>query len=265
MEKNRLLIVGLEEAELQTIKQGVSCLVVVYNMLPNIKLIEGTLWVESTQVPDKYLEVNQVIYHGIFEDDYDFITLLALWNGACLPNAQGMMDCRLRHAGLVRAVKVSKFGNMPRGMSLKTQTWHTTNDTVGKWGNWHCGENKHRFTGEWQASEATVYEPFIKGEAVRIMIVGEQHWQIKLAGESWLKSIHHNTAGEMPIDADLLADGYALAHHFELQTVGIDYMIADSGEKYLLEVNHIPNVTVFPFVNEAYLKFAIAWVQQAIL
>ncbi len=261
MEKKRLLVVGLEEAEMQVIKQGITCLLISYDMLPNIKLVEGILYVESTQVPDKYLEVHQVIYHGIYEDDFDFITLLALWGGACLPNAQGMMDCRLRHSGLVRALRISKFGKLPRGMSLKVQTWHADSDTVSKWGNWHCGENKHRFIGEWQASEATVYEPFIKGEAVRIMIVGEQYWQIRLAGEDWLKSIHHDSAGEMPIDMDLVADGYALAHYFGLQTVGIDYMVGDDGEKYLLEVNHIPNVTVFPFVNESFLKFAVNWCQ----
>jgi hypothetical protein len=259
MEKERLLLIGLEEQEILHIKQVVSCLVVAYDMLPNIKLVENKLWVESTQTPDKYLEVHKVIYHGIFDHDFDFITLLALWGGACLPNAQGMLDFRLRHAGLARAVQVSNFGKLPRGMSLKPQTWVTEKDTVAKWSNWHCGENKHRFIGEWQSTEATVYEPFIVGEAVRIMIIGEQFWQIRLTGEDWLKSIHHDASGEMPADADLVADGFKIAHHFNMQMVGIDYMVAETGEKYLLEVNHIPNVTVFPFVNEAFLEYAIAW------
>lgn len=261
MEKKRLLLVGLEQNEVQYIKSHADCLVVAYDMLPRIKLVEGVLWVESTQTPDKYLEVHKVIYHGIIDQDFDFITLLALWGGACLPAAQGMMDLRLRHSGLVRVIKVSRFGKLPRGMSLDSTLWQARQDTVAKWSNWHCGENKHRFVGEWQASEATVYEPFIKGEAVRIMIVGDKYWQIRLTGEDWLKSIHHDASGEMPADADLVADGFALAQHFGLQIVGIDYMVAETGEKYLLEVNHIPNVTVFPFVNEVFLEYAVKFLQ----
>lgn len=46
----------------------------------------------------------------------------------------------------------------------------------------------------------------------------------------------------------------------KLKIVGIDYMIGHDGNRYLLEVNHIPNVTVFPFVNEAFLRFAVKWV-----
>jgi hypothetical protein len=262
MEKKRILLIGLEEREINYIRQAVSFLVVAYDMLPNIKLVEGTLWVESTQIPDKYLEVDKVVYHGIFDQDYDFITLLALWGGTCLPNAQGMLDFRLRHAGLVRAVQVSNFGKLPRGMSLKNQMWNAQSDTVAKWSNWHCGENKHRFVGEWQPTEPTVYEPFIVGEAVRIMIIGEQFWQIRLTGENWLKSIHHDEAGEMSAEADLVADGFKIAHHFNMQMVGIDYMVAETGEKYLLEVNHIPNVTVFPFVNEAFLQYAVEWIKK---
>ena len=159
MEKSRLLLVGLEENEIQYIKTHTTYLVTAYDMLPNIKLVEGKLWVESTQTPDKYLEVHKVIYHGIIDADFDFITLLALWGGACLPNAHGMMDLRLRHSGLARAIKASKFGALPRSMSLKAQTWEASRDTVAKWSNWHCGENKHRFTGKWEASEPTVYEP----------------------------------------------------------------------------------------------------------
>lgn len=262
MEKKRLLLVGLEENEVRHIKENVDCLVIAYDMLPRVQLVEGVLWVESTQVPDKFFPVDKVIYHGIFDHDFDFITLLALWGGECLPNAHGMLDFRLRHAGLARAVRVSHFGKLPRGMSIRPQTWNASQDTVAKWSNWHCGENKHRFVGEWQASESTTYEPFIVGEAVRIMIIGEQFWQIHLTGEDWLKSIHHNEAGEMPADSLLVEDGFRIARHFQMEMVGIDYMVAHTGERYLLEVNHIPNVTVFPFVNTVFLEYAITWAKK---
>lgn len=44
--------------------------------MPHVKLEAGKLYVASTQVPDKFLEVHQVIYHGIYEHDFNFITLL---------------------------------------------------------------------------------------------------------------------------------------------------------------------------------------------
>lgn len=260
MDRKRLLLVGLEENEVVAIKAQVNGLVIAYDTLPAIRLREGLLEVESKQVPGRYLLVDKVIYHGIFEDDFDFITLLALWGGPCLPDAHGMMDCRLRHSGLVRALRVSRFGMAPRGMSIRPEDWHSDHEVVAKWGNWHCGENKHRFTGSWATSEPTVFEPFFQGEAVRIMLIGGKAWQIRLTGDDWLKSIHHADSAGMEMDAELLADTRALAAHFHLHVCGVDYIVAHDGSKHLLEVNHIPNVTVFPFVRDAYIELAVDWV-----
>jgi hypothetical protein len=258
----RILFVGLEEPEVQEITQQTGCLSVVYEHLPNVKLVEGELFAESRLHPGKFLKIDKVVYHGIFENDFDTLTLLALWGGPCLPDAGGMMDCRLRHSGLVRALRVTRFGNLPRGMSVGAGEWLAERPTVAKWSNWHCGENKARFQGAWTSpNEITVYEPFIEGEAVRLMLVGEQAWQIHLKGDDWLKSIHHTDAGQMPIDADLLEDARRLAAHFNFALVGIDYMIDNQGNKFLLEVNHIPNVTVFPFMREAYVAFAVQWIK----
>ncbi|MEN9611946.1 MAG: hypothetical protein RLZZ628_2760 [Bacteroidota bacterium] len=107
-------------------------------------------------------------------------------------------------------------------------------------------------------------EEFIHGEAVRVMLVGDKYWQIKLMGETWLKSIHHDDACEMPVDKALLEDTQNLARHFNLEIVGVDYMVGYNGEKYLLEVNHIPNVTIFPSMNEAFLEYARHWVRNHI-
>ncbi len=261
MTKPRTLFVGLEEPEVQAITQRADCLSVVYEHMPKVKLIDNELFAESRLHPNRFLKIDKVVYHGIFENDFDLITLLALWNGLCLPNAGGMMDCRLRHSGLVRALRVSRFGNLPRSMSLQAGEWQAETETVAKWSNWHCGENKARFLGEWTSpNEITVYEPFIEGEAVRIMLVGDQAWQIQLKGDDWLKSIHHQEAAQMPIDAELLKDALRLADYFQLSLAGIDYITDNHGNNYLLEVNHIPNITVFPFIREAYIDFAINWI-----
>lgn len=263
MDKQRILIVGLEEAEVNAIKQNLSFeyLIVQYDQVPQAKLVEGLLFVESPSVPDKYLLVDKVIFHGIYDNDFDFITLLALWNGPCLPNAIGMMDLRQRIPGLVRALSVSTYSGIKRGMVIGTQEYAAATEVVAKWGIWHCGEDKTRFTGEWTSTETSVIEEFIDGEAVRIMLVGNKYWQIRLTGDTWLKSIHNEGSWEMDVDAGLLQDSRAIAKHFNLQTVGVDYMVGTNGQKYLLEVNHIPNVTVFPFVNEAFVEFAHNWIR----
>ena len=264
MDKKRILVIGLEENEVRAIKEsvGIDFLVVHYDMLPNVKLVKGQLFVESPSVPNKYLPVDKVIFHGIYEKDYDFITLLALWNGPCLPNASGMMDLRQRIPGLARALKVSKFSGIKRSMILGNQEFFSPTEVVAKWGIWHCGEDKAKFNGNWTSVEPSVIEDYIEGEAVRIMIVGEKYWQIKLTGETWLKSIHNEGSGQMTINQELLEDSKNISKHFSLLTVGVDYIVGANGENYLLEVNHIPNVTVFPFVNEAFLEFASIWVTE---
>ena len=105
-------------------------------------------------------------------------------------------------------------------------------------------------------------EEFIEGEAVRIMLVGDRFWQIQLTGDSWLRSIHNKGSWEMEVVNDLLRDSINIAKYFDLQTVGVDYMVGNDGNKYLLEVNHIPNVTVFPFVNVAFLDYVENWIHK---
>ena len=64
----------------------------------------------------------------------------------------------------------------------------------------------------------------------------------------------------MPVDPDLLADVQQLRDHFGLPVIGVDYMIDREGRRHLLEVNHIPNVTVFPEIRRAYPEYVVKWV-----
>ena len=86
-----------------------------------------------------------------------------------------------------------------------------------------------------------------------------------MAGDGWLKSIHHPGADFMPIDPELLGDARRLAVHFGLETVGVDYMVATDGSRHLLEVNHVPNVTVLAEVRSAYLDLVVEWTGRELL
>jgi hypothetical protein len=259
MSMERLLLVGLEEPEVEALRPRVPMKLTVCEMLPRLHLWQGQLSVESPRVPLHYLPVSHVIFHGIFEDDLPFLSALALWGGPCFPRARGMVDCRLRLPCLLRALEVTRFGELTRGFVSPGATFEAASDCVAKWGEWHCGENKERFSGPWTAAEPTLLERFIEGEAVRIQIIGESAWQTRLGGDDWKRSIHHATAQMMPLDEDLLEDARRLQRLFGLEIIGIDYMIGSDGSKHLLEVNHIPSVTAFPEVREAYLEQVVGW------
>jgi hypothetical protein len=174
-----------------------------------------------------------------------------------------MMDARLRIPCLVRALEVTRFGSMLRGYADRATTVESQTDAVAKWGEWHCGENKERFQGKWKCDVPTLIEPFLDGDAVRIHLMGDRHWQIRLTGDGWKKSLHGAGAGFMDVDGELLDDSRRLQKHFGLEMLAMDYIVAKDGSKHLLEVNHIPNVTEFGEIREAYLDWAAGWAQAA--
>jgi hypothetical protein len=259
----RLLIVGLDEPEVLDLKSRLDSPAVSYELLPRIRIDNGRLLVENPNAFEAFVPVSRVVFHGIFEDDLSFLSALALWGGPCLPHARGMMDCRLRIPCLVRALEATRFGSMRRGYADRGTTIQSEGDAVAKWGEWHCGENKERFRGAWCCDQPTLVEPFIQGEAVRVHLMGERSWQIRLTSEGggWKKSLHGPGAGFMPVDPELLEDARRLQQHFRLEMLAMDYIVADDGTKHLLEVNHIPNVTVFPEIREAYLDWTARWVK----
>lgn len=252
-------IIGLDEPEFTQIQERVTIPIIAHEVLPGIIVQDGQLKVEARRGP-RLVPVAKVVFHAIFEHDLDFITALALWGGPTLPNAHSMIDCRLKFPCLVRALKHTRFGAPLRGYAAPRTRFFTETEKVAKWGNWHCGENKERFTDSWYSDEPCIIEDFLPGDAVRVVLIGDQAWQIKLAGAGWLKSIHPAEADFMPLDVELHADTQALREAFGLEIIANDYIIGPDGDKHLLEVNHIPNVTRFPPIWEAYCDFVVDWI-----
>ncbi|MEM8531845.1 MAG: hypothetical protein AAGF95_13435 [Chloroflexota bacterium] len=257
--KDRLCIIGLDELAYEDIRAQVFMPVVGYEVVPPMMVHNGQLLVAS-RTRSGMLPVSRVVFHGIFENDFNCITALALWGGPCLPNAHGMMDCRLRFPCLVRALQHTQFGDPLRGYIMAGVLFTVESDHVAKWGNWHCGENKARFTGAWESTHDATIEPFLDGQSVRVVLIGDKHWQIKLEGSDWLKSIHDSQAALMPVDAELLADTRRVSKALRLETIANDYIVTADGSKHLLEVNHIPNVTRFPEIWHAYKAHVVRWV-----
>jgi hypothetical protein len=257
------LIVGLDQPELDMISGRLEgdWRVIGHEMMPIYELRHGELWVDSDRAPGSMRRVDAVVFHGIFpiEQDLDFLTALALWGGACLPEARGMLVCRLRGMGLVEARRWSRFGGMPRGFMRAGQRLVGEGERVAKWGQWHCGEGKAIVGGGWVAPESAIIEPLIEGVAVRVMLMGERVWQVRLEGDGWQKSIHHPSAAFTALDEALVEDTRRLSRGLGLCMIGVDYMIDTEGVPHLLEVNHAPNVTRFAEVREAFGGFVVDW------
>jgi hypothetical protein len=258
---DRICLVGLDEPESTAIRERLAgTRVLAHDMLPRILVKDGQLLVESSSGV-RFVPVSKVVFHGIFEEDLDFIAALALWGGPCLPNALGMMDCGLKLPCLVRALRYTRFGAPPRGYAAPGTAFDSDRERVAKWGNWHCGENKARFTDSWTSDQACIIEDFLAGQAVRVVLIGDRYWQIRLEGEGWLKSIHDPRAAFMEVDGELLADARHIRSAFGLEILANDYIVGSDGSRHLLEVNHIPNVTRFPEIREAYLDYAVRWIR----
>lgn len=224
--------------------------------VPPRLVADGDLLFAETPNRTGYEPVSRVVFHGIFEDDPELLAALALWGGPCFPAPRPMMDCRLRLPGLVRALPHTRFG-LRRGFASPGATYRPAAESVAKWGNWHCGENKARVTAEW-AAEPTLFEPFVEGDAVRVVILGGRVWQIRMAGPGWLKSVHATGATFMDADPELVEDTKAAGAGLGLDILANDYIVAGN-RKALLEVNHIPSVTCFPELWQAYLDAVAHW------
>ncbi len=259
---NRLpCLIGLDSAELTEIKNRFGGPMVCHELLPAMMVRDGELFVQSASGA-RLLPVSRVVFHGIFADDHDFITGLAIWDGPCLPNAAAMMDCRLKLPCLARALQFTSYAAPLRGYSSPGFEYIANRPSVAKWGNWHCGENKERFENSFVTNDASIVEPFISGDAIRVVVIGDNAWQIRLEGDDWLKSIHHDTATLIDLDSALVDDTWAVARGFGLEIAANDYIVDTEGVPHLLEVNHIPNVTRFQEIWDGYSEFVLDWLSR---
>lgn len=258
MSHDLVVLIGHDRPEVAELKSRTPRRVIAFDSLPRVQLRDGELFVHDTW--DGSGPVGNVVFHGIFEDDLPLLGALALWGGPCLPSAHGMLDCRPRIPNLARVRRVSRFAAMPRGYASPGTTYSPDGPTVAKWGEWHCGEGKERFTGDWEPKEPTLFEPFVEGDAVRVTAIGDRVWQVRLGGDDWKKSIHHDTAAFTEVDPELADDVRRMRDRFDLAVCAADYIVTPGGVRHLLELNHIPNVTQFAEIREAYLDLAAAWI-----
>ncbi len=262
MSAEPVVLIGLERPEVADLRGRIHRPVLAFELLPKIQLRRGELFVGHLGTWDWKGPVAAVVFHGIFENDLPTLAALALWGGPCLPSAHGMLDCRPRIPNLARVRRVSRFAALPRGYTGPGTPFATDAPTVAKWGEWHCGEGKELFADTWTATEPTLFEPFLEGDAVRVTVVGNTFWQFRMGGENWKKSVHHPDTQTIALAPELADDVRTMRDHFDLSVCAVDYIIHTDGAKHLLELNHIPDVAAFPDIRAAYLEWVAKWVNE---
>lgn len=256
----RPCLIGLDEPEIGELRKRTAVEFLACETLPRMFVRDGGLFVESPR-SSRFLPISAVVFHGIFADDHDWIGGLALWGGPCFPAAAAMLDCRLKLPCLVRALKFTHFGGQ-RGFATAGISYPTRTERVAKWGDWHCGENKTRIHDGDEILQPSIVEPYFPGTAVRVVVIGPHVRQILLAGNDWLKSIHHAAAHFVEPDPRLVEDTRRIAAGFGLVVAANDYIVEPDGTPHLLEVNHIPNVTRFPELWELYAGEVTQWLEE---
>lgn len=258
---SRILIVGIEAAQVEDLTEMLrpfSDQSLICEALPRLALEGERLYAESPR-SGRWLEVDRVIFHGIYAEDEDFLSALALWAGPCFPKPAPMLAVRRRLASLLAALRLTRFPGARRGYLSREARFDFSRESVAKWGNWHCGEDKARFQGFFEAPENCLVEPFVKGEAVRLVLVDEPR-QVRMTGSGWLKSIHGPGAELMAVCPELQADSLEIQRGLGLDILANDYIIGPEGP-VLLELNHIPSVTAFPELWQDYKNRLRSWLR----
>ncbi len=71
--KEYVCIVGLDETESNDIRERLDTHVIAHITVPGIIVQDGQLFVETSSKA-RVLPVSKLIYHGIYDDDLDFIS-----------------------------------------------------------------------------------------------------------------------------------------------------------------------------------------------
>lgn len=94
--------------------------------------------------------------------------------------------------------------------------------------------------------EAT-FEPFFKGSSIRILIIDEFYFGIKIDNnESWIANSPGAETSIFNVDpkSDIAIHARSVANYFCLDFAGVDYIVSDDGKYHFLEINQFPGLDV---------------------
>lgn len=282
--KKRITVIGLDDPLAERIKDSISKIsfdtnIVLYSSVPTIQN-DVSLQIESPSITNRMLDVNGVIYYSYFEGVEKERLTLALSSTPTFPSIRATQPLDNKLAALVSALNADPQGSeapnrhivrwdlLYRFLSAsEINVLGQHRDCVVKWGNAHCGEGKRRVAelladlpliGDYAVNGPIYIEPFIQGESIRILIVGERAWQLHYTSTDWRKNVRSKVT-VVEIDQKLLARTKQITTSLGLVVAGVDYIVPDKGAPVLLEVNAYPGLDDVPGAEDAFVDLAVQW------
>lgn len=163
----------------------------------------------------------------------------------CWPDPAALLVASERHAALARCVAAGLVDH-PVVQAEATREPLLPFPYVLKIGEEHRGEGKHLIRSAediprtWEGI-ATV-EPFFEGDSVRVLIVGDRAFGVRIHNEgSWIKNSPGASFEAWDPGEAIAAHARRAARLFGLEIAGVDYVIDDGGVHFI-ELNPFPRV-----------------------
>jgi hypothetical protein len=166
----------------------------------------------------------------------------------CWPSPSALLALSDPHAALARCVGAGLVGH-PVVQARWTKEPPLPFPYVLKVGEEHRGEGKFLIRSAADISRwegVATMEPFFDGESVRVLLVGDEAFGVRIRNEgSWIKNSAGASVEPWAPDPALVAHARRAMQLFGLDIAGIDYVI-DQGGPHFIEINPFPRVGLSP-------------------
>jgi hypothetical protein len=265
MDMERIACVGLEPRYVRAIKKRPHGHVVTYEVPPRMYSLHGRLFAESLTVNGKWLQIDRLFWYGYFPD---FPRIPEVRRAIALAAVPAFPDLDLalihddRVLSLILATRADPKLPIKRGYLTTDSRPFTFEELhVLKVGNDHCGDGKRLINGYLGGNQGTlpgIIEPFIKGESIRVLVVGEKAWVLKYESKKgdWRKNVDP-VVTEIHFAPGIKERGQQIAKKLDLSVVGIDFIGSHEEGWQLLEVNAYPGLEDVPEAQDEFERLLL--------
>lgn len=219
-----------------------------HTMSPEELTIEGN-YIRRKRYPRELLK--GVIFYADMDNkelERKNLELMSSLNFPCWPNPNALLNMLDRHKVLAECIKLGFVNHhviQTNNLSGKLLNY----PFVLKMGNSHRGIGKYLIKSKDDLpkdnSEIVTIEPFFRGASVRILIIDEYAFGIRITNtNSWIaNSSGAETETFTPNDA-IIRHARAVAKVFNLDFAGVDYIVEDDDNFHFLEINQYPGLDI---------------------
>lgn len=259
--------IGLPEEWVAEIKERAGVRYIAHSeVVPNSVAVDGYVLLGSQQTIGRWLRPNIVLWYGYFPASRFARTAIAISNTPSFPDIRKTLPWDDKTMAVIMAQDADE--PVDRGLAQGPMQGPWSANTVLKWGDSHCGENKQLMpTGKEQLDERAgnsdiLSEPFIEGESHRILIVGYHMSQLVYESNDWRKNVNSTITLLSTVDPDLVERTLTIVRRYGLTVAGLDFVLGE-GRPTLLELNAYPSLDEDPVARETFIKMAVHEVQKA--